>query len=210
MCEYMPTTIAILENEFDLSAFKRVSWGESITTNGEGVYIVSLSDNPKINSGLQADAPISTQIIKHWLEKTGGFRLDGKSTHNSSDVIQRIAQFWLPDESILYIGKAPKRANGNGLRNRVNEYYKTEYGEKRPHAGGHWIKALSILEESFVYYTVCSDPGKVEEELLNYFCKNTSKTTRKIIRDPELALPFANLQLKPGQIKHHGLSAMKK
>jgi hypothetical protein len=206
----MPTTIEHLRDEFNLPVFNKVSWGEPIPTNDEGVYIVSLSDSPTYNSGLQADAPISAQIIRQWLEKTGGFKLDGKSTCNSSEVIQRIAQFWFPDESILYIGKAPKRSNGNGLRNRVNEYYKTEYGDRRPHAGGHWIKAISILEESFVYYTMCSDPSSVEEELLKYFCENTSKTSRSIIRDPKLALPFANLQLKPGQIKSHGLSGMKK
>ena len=54
--------------------------------------------------------------------------------------------------NVLYIGKAPKRNNGKGLGNRVNEYYRTEYGARNPHAGGHWIKSLAKLENLFVYY----------------------------------------------------------
>ena len=153
---------------------------------------------------------ISRDIIRKWIKKVDGFEIDKIKTFDPDKVIERLSQFWLPDENILYIGKAPKRSSGNGIGNRVREYYKTDYGEKRPHAGGHWLKSLTILDELFVYYTACENPGRIEEGMLRFFCNNVSEATISILRDKVLPLPFANLQLRRGQVKNHGLGKMKK
>lgn len=51
----------------------------------------------------------------------------------------RLATFWLPDEVVLYIGLA-----GASVRKRVRQYYRTPLGDKRPHAGGWWLKTLTV------------------------------------------------------------------
>ena len=155
-------------------------------------------------------APISEEIIKKWINKVNGFEIDKQMTFDSDIVIERLSKFWLPDENILYIGKGPKRSSGKALDNRINEYYKTEYGEKRPHAGGHWIKSLSNLDDLFVYAIPCDDPGVVEIKMLEYFINNVSYIPQNQFLDLNLCLPFANLQLTPRRKKKHGLGKMKK
>lgn len=206
----MPTTITQLISKFNLPNVGRVKWFEKIQTESEGIYIVSLSDNPNCNSGTLNDLPISKDIIEKWIAKVNGFELDKVKTHDSELIIQRLSKFWLPDENILYIGKAPLRKNGKGLANRINEFYNTEYGNKRPHAGGHWLKSLNVLNDLFIYYLTTTNSDKIEKELLKYFCKNVTERTRKILKDKELPLPFGNLELNKGQIKNHGLGKMKK
>ena len=205
-----PTTVNKLSENYNLPLANRVKWNERIPTQDEGVYIVSLSDDPGRNNGIQKNPPISRDIIEKWIAKVDGFEIDKIKTFDPDKVIERLSQFWLPDENILYIGKAPKRSSGKGIGNRVREYYKTDYGEKRPHAGGHWLKSLTILDELFVYYTACENPGRIEEGMLRFFCNNVSEATISILREKELPLPFANLQLRRGQVKNHGLGKMKK
>ena len=205
----MPTSLKNLIENFNLSPAKSVKWNETPTTEEEGVYIVSTSNNPEKNNGIYKRAPISKDIINKWITKVDGFELDKINTYNSDKVINRMSQFWLPDENILYIGKASKRKSGSGIATRVDEYYRTAYGAKSPHAGGHWLKSLTILNELFVYYSICENPEKVEEDMLRFFCKNVSETTKINLKDPNLPLPFANLRLKRGQDKKHGLGKMK-
>lgn len=206
----MSLTINKLIQEFDLPPVKKVKWGEQIDTEKEGIYIVSLSDNPNSNSRDIKDFPISKEILRNWVDKVNGFEIDKNKTFDVDLIAARLSEFWLPDENILYIGKAPKRKNGKALGNRVREFYRTEYGEKKPHAGGHWLKSLNQLDDLFVYYTTCENPDEIELELLSFFGKNVSNDTKKILRDKELLLPFANIELRKGQRKKHGLGKMKK
>lgn len=205
----MPTTINELIEKFDLSKSKVVKWNETVPTEKEGIYIVSLSKDPDINGGTLSEIPISKRIIDKWIHKVKGFQLDKVLTFDKDPIIARLSEFWLPDENIVYIGKAPIRRNGKGIGNRVKEFYKTEYGEKRPHAGGHWIKALSNLNNLYVHYILCKNSGDIEIKLLEYFADNISDKSKGKLRDNELMLPFANLELRKGQIKKHGLGKMK-
>ncbi|MCB0457954.1 MAG: hypothetical protein R2776_06055 [Flavobacteriaceae bacterium] len=206
----MPTTVNELIKKFDLPESKVVKWKETISTEKEGIYIVSLSKDPELNSGILEEIPISKNIIDKWIQKVNGFELDKVLTFDKDLIIERLSEFWLPDENIVYIGKAPIRSNGKGIGNRVREFYKTEYGEKRPHAGGHWIKSLSNLNDLYVHYILCDNSGDLEIKLLKQFIDNISDKSKRKLRDKELMLPFANLELKKGQIKKHGLGKMKK
>ena len=206
----MPTTVNQLSDSYNLPLAKRVKWNERISTQDEGIYIVSMSEESGRNNGILNNPPISRDIIRKWIKKVDGFEIDKIKTFDPDKVIERLSQFWLPDENILYIGKAPKRSSGTGIGTRVREYYNTDYGEKSPHAGGHWLKSLTILHELFVYYTTCEDPGIIEKDMLRFFCNDVSEATISNLKDKELPLPFANLQLRRGQVKNHGLGKMKK
>ena len=206
----MPITVNQLLEYHDLRLLKIIQWGQAVNTEREGIYIVSLSDDPNANNGISNNAPISSNIINKWILKVDGFKVDNLLTYDSNQVIERLSKFWLPDENILYIGKAPKRSNGKALGNRIGEYYRTEYGEKRPHAGGHWIKSLRILNDLFVYAIPCAKPGEVEINLLEYFVSNVINIPNNGFFDDGLCLPFANLQLTPRKKKKHGLGKMKK
>ena len=114
-----------------------------------------------------------------------------------------LSEFWLSDESTLYIGKT------SSLRNRVRGYYKTPLGDRRPHAGGHWIKTLSLLSETFVYYAESPDPEHAESRLIQAFVTRVSSSTKHRLRDAEHPFPFANLEFPRGNRKDHGIAKSK-
>ena len=87
----------------DLDYYVRVNWRERPTTKSEGVYIVSLSDDPNANNGKCKHAPISKDLIDKWIYKVNGFEIDKQMTFDSDIVIERLSKFWLPDENILYM-----------------------------------------------------------------------------------------------------------
>lgn len=115
---------------------------------------------------------------------------------------KRLTSFWLQDESVLYIGKAPKRGNGSGISKRVSEYFSTIIGNGGPHSGGQWIKTLKNLKDFFVYYGVCNKPGEVENMMLQFFMNNVSEDTLLKLYDKKLPLPFANIKFRGN--KNHG------
>jgi hypothetical protein len=126
--------------------------------------------------------------------------LDG-GRPTAAQLVDRLAIYWLPDEAIVYIGKA------TSLRGRVGGYYSTELGDKRPHAGGHWIKTLSNLASLTVHYAeICDgrDPEEVETDMLLAFVDGVSPKVKANHPQPDLAIPFANLEIKIR--RNHGIA----
>ncbi len=200
----MPTTIDDIKSKFNIQKIEKVNWNEKISNQEEGIYIVTLP-----NFHCFENLPISDEILTNWINKTNGFTIDKNLTTNKDLILNRLKQFWLPDENILYIGKAPKRANNKGIGNRVNEFYRTKFGDSKPHAGGHWIKLLEILNNCEVHFFECHNSGKIEIEVLEFFINNVSDESKKILLDTEITIPFANLEFTKGKIKKHGLGNMK-
>lgn len=206
----MPITVNELveKSGLDPDAVKKVKWGTPVNTQKEGVYIISMSKTPNENNSLET-FPISMKILKEWIDKVGGFTLDKKLTRSHELIKERLSKFWLKDENILYIGKAPIRKNGDGLGNRIQEYYNTGFGEKRPHAGGHWIKLLENLKDLYVYYIECQECERVEKEMIANFGKSISESSQEQLLETGVILPFANLEDGNKIRKSHGLGHMK-
>jgi len=204
----MPISVTNLLQQNGLSTvgLKTVRWGNNPTSSQVGIYIVSTSQNPTANDNLFASAPIDNNILKFWLNKVATLQIDGNASPTVSQLRDRLNQFWLPDESILYIGQTE---SSKGITGRVSQYYRTELGERKPHAGGHWLKTLSILNQLFVHYFPDNTPTPTEENLLRTFVKQVSKQTLTNLRDKNLPLPFANLELEKGNRKNHGISKSK-
>lgn len=197
----MPITTSQLFAQAGLRITGTVQWGTPASSRACGVYVVSLSADPTKQVCLPT-APIDRQRAQAWISRVPTIKLDGLEP-TVGTLIKRLREFWLPDESILYIGKATP------LRKRINAYYSTPLGSKGPHAGGNWLKTLSMLEETFVHYAEVADCEKSEAELLGIFTRAVSPTTLKRIRDPERPFPFANLAYPPRTYKRHGISKSK-
>ena len=129
--------------------------------------------------------------------------MDGERP-TEKELAERIAQFWLPDEPVLYIGLTTRP-----LRRRVAEYYKTPLGARKPHAGGHFLKTLETLDRLFVHSAGCAEPHTAEDAMLNAFCAGVSAGARQRLADPERPFPFANLEWPRGTRKKHGLTGTK-
>ena len=200
----MPSTVRSIFEVADIEITGKARWGETVRSRSTGVYVVSMSADPAQNLGVRAQAPISVAALRQWLAKVPAMQLDGYPNPQPAALAIRLADFWLADESILYIGMTTARLGG-----RIRQYYTTPLGARKPHAGGHWLKTLALLDELYVYYGECSEPDLGEQSLLARFITSVSPQTRAGLRDPERPFPFANLEFPKGNRKDHGISKSK-
>jgi hypothetical protein len=196
------TTVRQLFNEFDILDFQQVKWGTLFHEKKQGVYVVSTSNNPDKHLGISDRPNFDDQQINLWISKLTDFQVDGISA-TLTNVKKRLTGFWFPDESIIYIGKAPTRKNESGISKRVSEYFSTIIGNGGPHSGGQWVKALKDLNTFTVFYGACDKPGEIEHKMLDFFMSNVSKKTLEKLYDKQLPIPFANIKFTGN--KNHGL-----
>jgi len=146
------------------------------------------------------EAPISRDAVADWISYVPTLLLD-KRRPTPETLAQRLSSFWLPDETVLYIGKAAR-----SLKVGVGQYYRTRLGDRKPHAGGCWLKTLSILDQLTVFWACTEHPEQAEANLLSLFTGGVSHDTKSILRDSEHCFPFANLEYPKGTTKAHGIS----
>lgn len=179
----MAVTVLQLFNEAGLRPAGSVRWGERVPENRPGVYMVATSSDPDDASGaLFPNAPVSLSAVSTWLDRVPSLTLNGKRP-SPEMLAAETSRYWLPDETIVYVGKA-----GTSLRKRVGQFYSTTLGNRSPHAGGSWIKSLSILDELTIHYAVADPPADMEKLLLHRFgivCP---------VHQGTRAMPFGNLQ----------------
>jgi hypothetical protein len=193
----MPLTVRALLQSAGLTLTGSVQWKQPVRVAGSGVYLVSLSPDPSMNAGLRRRAPIDPVKIEEWLKRVPTVQLDGQR----AEVVKlqnRLARFWLRDENVIYVGKA------TSLEDRIAAFYNTPLGNRGPHAGGHWLKTLTVLAQAHVYFAVTVDPARCEFRMLTAFSQGMSASAKSVLHDPSLPLPFANLKLR--RRKLHGLS----
>ncbi len=198
----MPTTVQQLFDNFNIKDIQQVKWGTNFNEKSQGIYIVSTSRNPKENIEICDLPKFEDEQIILWINKVSGFKVDNKPA-TLTNVKNRLKDFWLPDENILYIGKAPNRKRGSGISKRVNEYYQTIIGNGSPHSGGQWIKTLKNLNTFTVHYGLCDKPDEIEDRMLELFMQNVSEESKKKLYDRNKPIPFANIKFKGNKI--HGL-----
>ena len=111
----------------------------------------------------RATAPIELTRVGKWIERVDGLLLDGQRP-SSRALAGRLASFWLPSETILYVG-----ATDASIGRRVTAIARTELGDRRPHSGAHWLKTLRSLDGIRVWWTLTDAPEEYEDALLAAF-----------------------------------------
>ncbi len=197
----MPTSIQQLETNFNLKYLKTIKWGTSFIENNNGIYIISTSKNKDFLP--ENDSPISfnEKQINLWKANAPKLLLNNKIL-TQKELTNQLSGFWLPDESILYIGKAEKQT----LSERICQFYNHKVGKKSPHKGGYWLKLLNDIDNFYIHLFSTKESHEIEEKLLRYFIQNVSEMTKLKLIDNKLCLPFANLQLRSRVVKSHGFS----
>lgn len=195
----MPSTVASVMGAAGLEPEEVVRWGERIPeATGRpqsGFYVVSLTTATNARRGMLAEAPVSVTAIREWLTRRPELLLDG-TRPTPKQLAAAVARLWLPDEVVLYIG-----IGSGSLAHRVSGYYTTALGNRSPHAGGRYLKALACLNELHVHDVFHDAPKPVLEDLeatmIGAFIEPVSRPTRRRLRDPERPLPFANSRWEP-------------
>lgn len=199
----MPSTVSDLLKHACLEWSGVVEWGNRSLPDRPGIYLVSLIKDQTTTDSEHVLCPHSMPAIERWLSVRPELRLDGRRP-TPEHLAERVAGSWLPDESILYIGLA-----GTSLAKRVTQYYKTPLGARAPHAGGHFLKTLTNLEELYVHVAISSDPAESESVLLETFARNVDPTYQSSLHDALRPLPFANLAWPGHGRKLHGITGSK-
>jgi hypothetical protein len=195
----MPTSVAAAFQAAGLEQEGCVQWGTTVEEKGPGIYAVALTSNYEAVEGVLPAAPLAPPKFERWLEVCPKLVLDRLPKPSAAELMERVGQFWLPDETIVYIGRATR------LAGRVRQYYQTEIGARRPHSGGYFLKLLSSLDDLWIHYATAKGPAGAEHAALEQFVASVSARSRKGLIDPGLPIPFANLEWPAGTRKKHGL-----
>ena len=85
-----------------------VRWGQQPTTRGAGIFVVETAA-PSTSPAIDADR------LRRWIERVPSLRLDGE-TPTPSTLGRRLATFWVPEASLLYVGRSTSQPGGPGRR----------------------------------------------------------------------------------------------
>lgn len=188
-----PLDAATLLRSVGLLADGPAVWGRPMRASGAGIFIIELPNPP-------ATAPIELTRIGKWIEHVPTMRIDGQEA-TSKAVAARLAAFWIPSTTVLYIGTSQQ-----SMAARVGAIERTILGDRRPYAGGNWLKALSGLERARVWWARTDATEEYEDGLFGTFAAAVPDVDRERLHDPTVVLPFANLRATSGERKAHGLT----
>ncbi|MDQ6838371.1 MAG: hypothetical protein M3137_08600 [Actinomycetota bacterium] len=180
----MPSTAAELFAAAGLHPIGAVRWNTTLGETGPGNYIVALTKDAHTLTGTLPDCPLNHGQLGHLLDVRPELRLAG-SRPSVDELAALLQAFWMPDEVVLYIGLA-----GTSLRKRVGQYYRTPLGAKRPHAGGWWLKTLSVLGGVWVHYAPNPENDRAEVAMLQRFSTGLSTTLVTGCRTPPIRPPL--------------------
>ena len=154
----LPADAASLLRSIGLMADGPTVWGRPVPASGPGVFVVELP-------APLATAPIELTRVGKWIERVETLRLDGERP-TSKALAARLASFWLPSQTILYIG-----ASDASVARRVAAIGRTELGDRRPNPGGHWLRTLRSLDGVRVWWAATDATEEYEDALFSAFAE---------------------------------------
>ena len=187
------TEAAALLRSVGLLADGPAVWGRPVPAQGPGVFIIELG-------APLATAPIELTRVGKWIERVESLRLDGERP-GSRAVAARLASFWLPSQTVLYIGTSDV-----SVGRRVAAMAKTELGDRRPASGGHWLKTLRSLDRVRVWWAPTAATEEYEDALFSAFADRIPESDLAALGDRTVVLPWANLRRATGERKATGLT----
>ena len=168
-------------------------WGRSVSAQGPGVFVIELR-------APLPTAPVDVARVGKWIERVETLRLDG-ARPTSKALAARLAAFWLPSQTVLYIGSAEA-----SVGRRTLAMARTELGDRRPYAGGHWLKTLRSLDGVRIWWSPTSATEEYEDALFDAFAEGVPEADLSASLDRDTVLPFANLRRPDGRRRATGLS----
>jgi len=117
------------------------AWCEPVLCDLAGVYTVTLNPNPAWNAGIPAPPELCPALRVRWL----------------------------PEQPILYIGKAGGLGLKSTLRKRIRQFYRHRHGDRSPHRGGHDLKLLLPRLPVWLFWAPTEDRLAVERKILAAF-----------------------------------------
>jgi len=189
----VPLAAPALLREVGLLPDGPLPWGRPLPVRSPGVFVVELA-------APLPTAPIELTRVGKWLEHVPGLLLDG-ARPTSRALAARLASFWLPSQTVVYIG-----ATEASISARLAAMERTVLGDRRPYSGGHWLMTLRTLPSARLWWAPTAAVEEYEDALLAAFAATVPAEERAALHDPDIVLPFANPRRPTGERKATGLS----
>jgi hypothetical protein len=167
-------------------------WGAPIRAAGPGVFVVEWP------APLER-APVDISAVGTWLSHVPTLMVDGERP-TGKGLAARLAAWWLPGETVLYVGSAP------ALGPTIAALVATPLGDDRPNPAGQWLKALRGLETARLWWAATDAAEEYEDALLEAFAASLPAATTAGLPDASLVLPFANRRRPGGEPRADGLT----
>src|SRR5450759_1228644 len=129
-----------------------VTWGAPVRSNRPGVYIVEQVPPRDL-------APIDISALGRWVEHVPTLTLDGAKP-TGRELAARLHTFWLPNQPVLYIG-----TSAASIGSRIAAFLRTPLGDRKPYAGGHWLKTLSGVDGLRIWWAETDASEEYEDAL---------------------------------------------
>lgn len=187
---------ASLFREVGLLADGPVVWGSPgrpVPARGPGVFVVELV-------GPLPRAPIELTRVGKWIERVGTLQLDGERP-TSKAVSARLAAFWLPSQTVVYVGSSTTSVGG-----RIAAMQRTVLGDRKPSSAGHWLGTLLPSTSMRVWWAGTEATEEYEDALLAAFASGVPAEDLAALPDREVVLPWANLRRPTGERRSTGLA----
>src|SRR5690606_3794337 len=167
-------------------------WNEKILEDYNGVYVISLSENPTSNEYSNYQFDICEETFEYWKTQALNLMIGETKVNNASQIKEYLSDFW-QDENILYIGQSSSITNK--LNKRIKQFYQHKVGQKGPHTGGYWLKLLKEINSLNIYTAKSENPIETEFKLLLKFAE--LKADKPIFEIENVAnyFPYANLKV---------------
>jgi transcription elongation factor GreA len=188
-----PRSAVALLRSLDLMPDGPTRWGEPVRSRDPGVLLVEMA-------GRVDEAPIDVKAVKAWIERVPGLLLDG-ARPAPTQLADRLASFWLPQETVLYVARTSK-----SLGARAASLFGTPLGDRRPHPGGHWLWTLLERDKLRIWWAETSSPEEHEDALFDAVTADVDAATAERLRTFGPVLPWANLTASAGDAKRTGLT----
>ena len=187
---------AALFREVGLLADGPVVWaspGRPVPARGPGVFVVELvAPLPR--------APIELTRVGKWIERVETFQLDGERP-TSKAVAARLASFWLPSQTVVYIGSSTTSIGG-----RIAAMQRTVLGDRKPSSAGHWLATLLPSTSMRVWWAGTDATEEYEDALVAALAGSVPGEDLADLPDREVVLPWANLRRPTGERRATGLT----
>ena len=170
-----------------------VRWGAPLRALKAGVYVIELPDSVP-------NAPLDLARIGQWLARVPDLRLDS-SRPTGKELAARLSSFWLPDETVLFVGASPGSVGA-----RVSAVQKTVLGDRKPAPSAHWLQTLADPRALRIWWAETDAAEEYEDAVLDAFAAGVSATSRAALPDPAIVLPWANLRRSTGERKATGIT----
>lgn len=185
-------TATDLLRELDLMLDGPAVWGSPVRSSRPGVFVVELPEPI-------AEPPVDHTLLRAWLERVPTVTVDGV-TPTPRDLAVRLGTYWLPGETVLYIGSTARSLGG-----RVAALAATELGDRRPFGSAYRLRTLRDIGRLRVWWAETGAPEEYADALMTAFAAGVDPASVSRLPDPTLVLPFANVETPDGRREAHGM-----